>query len=33
MVDSVDRPEALRAKYRDVMATLPVGSGFSRTEK
>ena len=31
MVDVVDRPEALRTTYRDLMARPHVGSGFSRT--
>ena len=31
MVDVVDRPEALRSTYRDIMARSHVVSGFSRT--
>ena len=32
MVDSVDRPEALRSTYRAVMTKTGVGAGFSRLE-
>ena len=32
MVHAVDRPDALRAMYRDVMTRADVASGFSRTK-
>ncbi|MSO83996.1 MAG: ABC transporter ATP-binding protein [Acidobacteria bacterium] len=33
MVDVVDRPEALRSTYRDIMSRSSVASGFGRTEE